>query len=247
MSRLRILCLHGFTSNGQVHAHQLRKLTASLPECDFLFPDAPHPVDPTTTFDTSSPPQKAWMDYVAARSASGHRAWWFARDGDPQAGTPGDYAGIETSLAFLADYVRREAGGRVDAIWGFSQGGCFAGLLCALLRDDQAENVFRRALGKDWTVAPRAGVIFSGFRTRFQRFDEVYERGIDVPLLHVMGSEDGTVARERSEKLVAVCREKTVLVHAGGHDIPGGREDREQIVRFVRRSLGLGNGLAVSL
>jgi predicted esterase len=232
MSKLRVLCLHGFTSNGSVHAHQARHITDALSsEVEFLFPDAPHAVDLSTQMNLSNPSTKAWADYVSTNSAAGHRAWWFARDPTPAANEAGGFEGLERSLAYLGDLIQRT--GPVHVIWGFSQGACFAGMLTALLSEKNKDHPLRRNLPKRQGT-PNAGVFFSGFKPRFHQYDSIYSHGIETPTLHVMGEEDTAVSIERSQSLVDLCRQAQVLKHAGGHDIPKRNEDRERIIQFLR-------------
>jgi predicted esterase len=237
MSKLRILCLHGFTSNGAVHAHQLRRITSQLPDYEFLFPEGPHQVDIADQMDMTKPANQAWSKIVMSTSASGHRAWWYARDGDTQSKTTG-FVGLEESLDYLNAYLQER--GPVRAIWGFSQGACFAGMLCALLQSKHATHPLRKHLepptGSDNVFAtPLASTIFSGFRPHNAHFDILYEPGIDVPMLHVFGEQDPLVRSGRSEALLRVCKNSERIIHAGGHDVPREEADIARIVEFTRR------------
>ncbi|KAJ4353945.1 uncharacterized protein N0V89_005677 [Didymosphaeria variabile] len=238
MSKLRILCLHGFTSNGAVHAHQLRRISAQLPEYDFLFPEGPHRVDIAEQMDMTKPANHAWSEIVMSASSSGHRAWWFARNGDWKSKTSGGFIGLEESLDYLGTYLQEK--GPVHAIWGFSQGACLAGMLCALLQTGLAMHPLRRHLQPSHNAdsvsltTPLAGIIFSGFRARFPQYDAMYEPGIDVPTLHVLGEQDPLVRSERSEALLRVCKSGERVIHPGGHDIPKGEADVARIVEFTR-------------
>ena len=231
MSKLRILCLHGFTANGGVHAHQARHITKALSShFDFLFPDGPHEVDLSTQMNLSDPSTKAWSEHVSTISTSGHRAWWFARDPNPASGEPGGFHGLERSIEHLGDLIRTT--GPVHAIWGFSQGACFAGMLVSLLSQKNRDHPLRQLLPKAQGL-PNAGIFFSGFKARFEEYDEVYAPGIEIPTMHVMGELDETVTVERSMTLVSVCKHASVLRHGGGHDLPRTDEDRERIVQFL--------------
>lgn len=230
MSRLKILCLHGFTSNGQVHAHQLRRIVKALPDYDFDFPDGPHEVDITTAVDLNKGENQTWAKLVSELSTSGHRAWWFARDENWQ-NKEGGFFGLEDSLTFLGKYMHDR--GPFHAIWGFSQGACLAGMLAALLQEKQSGHPLRQLMPADLST-PKASVIFSGFRARFPQYDSVYEPGIDVPMLHVIGQDDQLVNSERSEALRRVCSEGQFLKHGGGHNIPKGEVDQKVIVDFTR-------------
>jgi len=235
MNKLRILCLHGFTSNGTMHALQIRSLTDSLSkDFDFLFPDGPHSVDMSQS-DAENSAAKSWTEYVSANSTSGHRAWWFARDADSASNNAaGSYHGLERSLDYLGDFIKEA--GEVHGIWGFSQGACFAALLTALLSPQLKDHPLRKHLPSN-QGPPSAGVFVSGFKARFPQYDSIYAPGIDVPTLHIMGEKDDAVSPERSGALMKVCRNASVLRHSGGHEIPSSEEDQAVIVKFLRQNV----------
>ncbi|USW56815.1 Putative serine hydrolase FSH, alpha/Beta hydrolase [Septoria linicola] len=255
-SRLRILCLHGFTSNASVHAFQLRRLISSLSQYqnqsyDFLFPSGPHTVLPSSaSMDMTSPATQLWHDFVVGLSPEseklGHRAWWYARDPDWKTKRKGEFEGLEESFKFLGKFLEG-LDGPVDAVWGFSQGACLAGMLVALLQDSQREHPLRKML-PERQGSVKCGVIFSGFRARFEMYDDIYEvtnaesgwKGIDVPVMHVIGEKDPLVGSERSVALMRCCREEEVLRFEGGHEIPKGEGDVAKIVEFVRRYCEVG-------
>lgn len=143
----------------------------------------------------------------------------------------------------------------MDAVWGFSQGGCLAGMVVALLQKSQRGHVLRRKLevddddddgdndDDDGRREVKAGVVFAGFRARFEVYDDVYEPyGIETPVLHVMGNQDPLVDSERGEALMRVCKREEVLRFEGGHDIPKGEREVERIVAFMRRYVVAGRG-----
>jgi len=229
--RLKILCLHGFTSNGAVHAHQLRRVTKALPEYDFLFPDGPHKVDIQSQMDLSQPENKKWSEIVNNLSSSGHRAWYFARDTPDIGKGKGEFVGLETSLESIGKLMKEE--GPVHAIWGFSQGAGLTGMLCALLQERQREHQLRKLMPSD-LATPLAGVILSGFKARFAQYDSACEGGIDVPIMVVIGEGDSLVRNERSQALTHFCSQVRILTHDGGHNIPKNESDVAQIVEFVR-------------
>lgn len=242
--KIRILCLHGFTSNGAIHAHQARKITSlysqSSSKYEFLFPDGPHLVPTPSINDTS------WASYVAANSSAGHRAWWFARDSnftDNSFVNPetGGYYGLEDSLKALGALIEKD--GPIHAIWGFSQGACLAGILMALLSTPQGKLTDPlakelRALLPESQGVPAAGIFFSGFRARYEGYHGIYEDGITAPTLHVMGEDDALVSVERSRVLVGLCGEGAVdLLHKNGHNLPRKEEEVERVVSFLRKNL----------
>lgn len=229
--RLKIICLHGFTSNGAVHARQMRRITKLLPEYEFLFPDGPHKVDIESQMDLTQPESKAWSEIVNGMSSSGHRAWYFAREHPDSPEMEGSFVGLESSLEFIGSMLEDEA--PVHAIMGFSQGAGLAGMLCALLQTDQKEHVLRNLMPAN-IVTPQAGVIFSGFKARFSQYDSIYKNGINVPILHVVGTGDSLVRTERSQALIHLCTGAKILTHEGGHNIPKGDDDTTEIAHFIR-------------
>ncbi|KUJ14806.1 uncharacterized protein LY89DRAFT_783888 [Mollisia scopiformis] len=235
MSKLRILCLHGFTSNGNVHKHQVRNITSQFSsEFEFIFPDGPYKVDLADGSPSELAKIRLWIDFVAANSTSGHRAWWFAKDPNPATNDLGGFQGLEKSLEYIGRLI--EKSGPVHAIWGFSQGACFAGFLTSLLHEKQRGHHLRQHLPQQQGL-PRVGVYFSGFKARFAQYDSVYEHGIEVPTLHIMGEQDHVVRIERSETLKSVCRDPRTLKHGGGHNIPESEEDMAIVANFLREAL----------
>ncbi|KAL2072447.1 hypothetical protein VTL71DRAFT_11790 [Oculimacula yallundae] len=235
MSKLRILCLHGFTSNGSVHAHQVRGITKALSaEFEFLFPDGPHEIEITEKMKLDSRTMKLWSEYISENSTSGHRAWWVAKDPNPATNEPGNFDGLEESLDYIGDFLQKT--GPVHAIWGFSQGAGFAGMLMALLSLKQKDNPLRNRLPSQQPV-PSAGVFIAGFKSRFPQYDSAYASGIDVPTLHVIGSQDTAVIPERSEILVKISKNPTVLRHGGGHDVPTSDEEQKRIIDFLLQNV----------
>jgi hypothetical protein len=180
---------------------------------------------------------KAWADYISKNSSGiGHRAWWFARDPGPAAQTrsPGGFEGLEQSLEAIGELIRTT--GPVHAIWGFSQGACFAGMLIALLEEKNKANEFRRYLPQDQSTV-MAGIIFSGFAARFDQYASIYALGIGIPTMHVMGENDLAVSVERSKAFVELCEDARVLIHAGGHDIPKSENDQKALRQFLKANV----------
>lgn len=102
MSRLRVLCLHGFTSSGARLQRQLAPVAAALePYATFTFVDAPFPASP------------------------GY-AWWRAKDIDGKTAYDGWPAARAALHALCAQH------GPFDGVLGFSQGAILTWVLVAL-------------------------------------------------------------------------------------------------------------------
>jgi poly(3-hydroxyalkanoate) synthetase len=77
-------------------------------------------------------------------------------------------------------------------------------------------------------------MFFSGFRARFKQYDSVYDPGIQVPTLHILGNKENIVDLERSQSLIKVCHNPQILVHLAGHEIPDKEDDQQVIVDFLQ-------------
>lgn len=233
MKTIRVLCLHGFTSNSQAHAHQMRRITRSLPEIEFVFADGPHTVDIAKEMDLSLPANRAWADHVRLSSNLGSRAWWVAHENKWENPSTGGYYGLEESLRQIDGLLR--ATGSIDAVWGFSQGACLASILCALSQASMADHALRKHLSWD-LMMPQKGIFFSGFRSRLALYDSLYETGIRIPTLHVTSGKDAVVTTKWSEALQRACTNASVLRHGDGHHIPKSDSDCSGIVDFMRNA-----------
>jgi len=90
--------------------------------------------------------------------------------------------------------------------------------------------------------------------------DDLLERGIDTPSLHVIGVNDQIVSIERSQTLVDICRNARVEKHEGGqyltsttrpadaiigHFIPSKSTWRQFFAQFIKLD-DYGNSTAIS-
>lgn len=143
-------------------------------------------------------------------------------------------------MARLAQSIRDDAGGRIDGVVGFSQGGFVASLLAAVLEPGRIPSppestkwaaVLREANGGR---ALKFAVVYSGFFAPQPELAWLYEPKLSTPTLHFIGSLDTVVEEGRSRGLVARCEEPVVVVHPGGHYVPVSREWVNPLVGFVR-------------
>ena len=168
------------------------------------------------------------------------------------------YMGIERGMARLAETIRDE--GPFDGVIGFSQGSAAAAMVASLLEGGRPE-AFAAARGKDevgleypisfWKEgnsgegreriqAPlKFAVCYSGFCAPGPVHAGFYTPRIGTPTLHVIGQLDTVVEEERSRALVEACveEERRVLVHPGGHFLPGGKVWVEGVVGFIRDAM----------
>lgn len=136
------------------------------------------------------------------------RAWWRADD-------DGKYLDWDKTVAYLNNVL--ESDGPFDAVWGFSQGGCLAGLLAAGFENPSNMPGLKLPPGQG---PLKFAIATSGFRSRDPAQQRLFEKPIKTPVLHVLGRADQIVDLERSQTLVDVCTNSRVELHDGGHSLP---------------------------
>lgn len=163
-------------------------------------------------------------------------AWWRKDE------SSGKYRHLEQGVSTAADAIR-EAGGNVDGVVGFSQGGAFAALLAAMLetphRDENVPEELRPAIqqlrdangGQPFKFA----AIYSGFFAPPEELKWAYEPKITTPTLHFIGSLDTVVDESRSQGLAERCEEPMVVVHPGGHYVPISKEWAMPLIGFIKK------------
>ena len=164
-------------------------------------------------------------------------AWaWYRRD---EAGQ--EYRFLEQGMERVAEAMKRgdgegegeaAAGGLIDGVVGFSQGGCMAGMLAAALETGRepahGHEGWLRAVREANGGRPfKFAVIYSGFWAPPTDLGWLYEPKIRTPTLHYLGSLDTVVDETRSQGLVERCEGPLVLTHPGGHYVPVTKEVRQ--------------------
>jgi fermentation-respiration switch protein FrsA (DUF1100 family) len=168
-------------------------------------------------------------------------AWWRRND------STGEYIGLNAGFQRIADTIKQHNG--VDAVIGFSQGGCAAGFVASLLEEGRVE-AFQEAEkdggveypgefveGGEQVNAPlRFAVSYAGFYAPNDSYKAFYEPKLSTPTLHVIGSLDTVVEESRTNGLVERCVEdrRTVVHHPGGHFVPIGKEQVGVLVGWIR-------------
>lgn len=156
--RVRILCLHGYRQNGDTFRAKIGIYLLQLPiKCvtnsmklivtfnaigsvrkhlfkyaEFVFITAPHDVRiPEDEVPEPALPLSS-EDSSSETEERGGKSWWFNSDDQTFKGTNrnGPAFGFDTSLAMVEEAWRVH--GPFHGLMGFSQGGCFAGLICSL-------------------------------------------------------------------------------------------------------------------
>lgn len=216
--KLRILALHGYTSNAYILDRRLgaiRKACKNI--ADFIVVNGPIRVEPITSLSSQD------LDAPSDRSSSiandpnipieeQPRAWWRANE------ETGKYAQFDETLQYLSNEI--EKNGPFDGVFGFSQGACFAAIIASVFEDPSRYPKFKIS-EKQLKTPLRFCIAVSGFRAGDKSLQSIYPKeGIQIPLLHVLGKADYIVDEDRSKTLSDSAANCRVEFHESGHVIP---------------------------
>ncbi|GJQ82044.1 hypothetical protein Trydic_g6920 [Trypoxylus dichotomus] len=148
--------------------------------------------------------------------------WFFNRDDHTFRGirSGGPAIGFEESISVVEEAFKTH--GPFDAILGFSQGGCFTGLLCDLQQ--------RNLLNFNFDFA----IITSGFKSGSLPHLKYYEDLINIPSLHIFGEDDGIIPTEMSVALRDCFENPATVKHPGGHYFPATAAQKEAYQEFFK-------------
>ncbi|KAJ1399529.1 Serine hydrolase FSH [Sesbania bispinosa] len=192
--RVRILCLHGFRTSGEILKRLVLRWPANVIEkLDLVFLDAQFLAqgksDVEGIFD---PPYYEW--FQANQDFT-------------------EYKNFEECLAYIEDYIVRN--GPFDGLLGFSQGA----ILAAALPGMQAQGV---ALGKVSKI--KSLILISGAKFGGKKFgmpelaSNAFSKPINCPSLHFIGETD--FLKSESIDLVEAFVDPVVIHHPKGHTVP---------------------------
>lgn len=204
--KVRVLCLHGFRTSGEILRKQLE---GKWPECvtarfDFVYPDAPFMATGKSSVEGLFPPP--YFEWLGLNEA------WM------------DYKCYNESLAYIEDFMIKH--GPFDGLLGFSQGGILAAALPGL----QAKGLALTRVPKVKFV-----IIISGstFLTPVL-VSKAFSQKIGCKSLHFIGQKD--FLKKRGELLSESFIDPEIIYHPKGHTIPRLEEnDLETVLRFVER------------
>ena len=211
MSKLKILCLHGYRQN----EHMFREKTGALRKLlkgkgDFVFVSAPHVIPEAENLKRS--PEQC------------ERGWWFSRANNSyNALDDTDISnGYEDSVSFVLEVL--EHNGPFHGILGFSQG---ASLLSLLVHLQQTKpQLFEHKTFK-------FAIFVSGFKSLITTHQQCYSVPLELASFHIMGSGDQVIPPVASELLAQQFTSATVYQHTGGHYVPANPELREKLKTFL--------------
>ncbi|TYZ57655.1 hypothetical protein PybrP1_012508 [[Pythium] brassicae (nom. inval.)] len=228
-SKLRVLCLHGWRTNGRILQHQSEGLRKALSGADFFFLDAPFLAtgpaqEIVRTFYEKEAPFFQWWDAIKREDAAAAPASSSSADRGPPLRAIYSYDGLEHSLDFLLGQIHQL--GPIDVLLGFSQGAAVVTIM-------NAHYVKTYGTPPPW----RACVLVAGFEPRAIETKHLLEDAfgnrlsIDVPSIHVIGSADELAPSSESlfERYAGQekGRKKFKFVHEEGHKFPSPSRHRE--------------------
>ncbi|PWN22993.1 FSH1-domain-containing protein [Microstroma glucosiphilum] len=211
--KLRILALHGYTSNSFVLHRRfgaIRKACRNV--ADFVFVNGPLLVQPITSTQSLDAPDG--QDEVTEDTPIEQqpRAWWRATD-------EGAYKDIGQSWSLLSDEIAKMGG--IDGVVGFSQGACLAAIIAAAFENPSLLPDLKIPEGHP---PLKFCIAISGFRSRDPNHQALFEgkdgKGISTPVLSILGRSDQIVTEDRSQTLLDCCQKSRVEWHPGGHVVP---------------------------
>lgn len=236
------LNIQGYTQSGALFRAKVRALEKILAKALLplnLVPSLIYPTAPNRLSARDIPGYAPSADSPAEDSEIDSWAW-FRKDE-----ASGNYRLLREGMLSLTSCIE-EAGGEIEGVVGFSQGGCVAGILAAALEQDR--KVMSRE-HEEWVAKLREAnrgrelkflVSYSGFWAVPEDLAWLYEPKIRTPSLHVLGGLDTVVEEGRSRGLVDRCEDgenRVVVVHPGGHYVPVSKEWVMPVAGFMRRYL----------
>ncbi|KAL5292005.1 OVCA2 family protein [Megaselia abdita] len=209
--KVKILCLHGYRQNGDSFKSKIgsfRKYASKYAE--FVFVDAPHTAPPLPDATEADPKEKSW---------------WFNKEDGTFKGTnkAGPAFGFDESLKIVEEVWSTQ--GPFQGILGFSQGACFAGIICGL------------AQRRETIIKPEFAIIAAGFKSGSLVHKKFYQEQIEIPSLHVYGKTDDIIPGEMSEALQSVFVDSESLIHDGGHYFAATSSCKTQYITFFQDCL----------
>ncbi|ROV98771.1 hypothetical protein VMCG_06811 [Cytospora schulzeri] len=260
LKEVKILMLHGYTQSGplfRAKTRALEKLLAKSLAPLKLKPTLFYPSGPTRLSPKDIPGYEPSNAEGADADAEIDSWAWFRKDE-----ASGTYRGLKQGFDRIASCIRDEAGGHVDGVVGFSQGGAMAAMVASALESvgpegEGGEKKLRQPPASDgnydwgWVDGLREAnggralsfaVIYSGFFAPPPQLGWLYEPKIRTASLQYIGSLDTVVEESRTRSLVDRSEDPLVVVHPGGHYVPVNKQFVMPLVGFVRKCCEEGAG-----
>jgi len=228
-TRKKILALHGVAQSGPVFAKRISAIVNTLTPLGYDFVFISGPCDITDT------------PYIIARQEDWkpgdlERSWWETDDG------AGTHAGVETAMELWGKALK-EHGPFVGAL-GFSQGGCAAASIAAMLEPCRRDHGLVKKYFPSWHPPLDFLIMFSGNPYR-------YPSTLTDWLFYPEGGPDNTIAtstlafygrkewgrdwlqKKRQDWFITRCRDVTIQPHPWKHTVPRTQEYADIVRDFV--------------
>ncbi|KAK2374209.1 dihydrofolate reductase [Trifolium repens] len=193
--RPRILCLHGFRTNGQILKKSIfsRWPQTVIQKLDLVFLDAQCLAHGKSEVEgIFDPPYYEWFqsneDYT-------------------------EYRNFEECIVYIEDYMLKN--GPFDGVLGFSQGAVVAAALPGM----QAQGVAFQKISKIKFMILISGALFRGLKYGKPKLaTHAFSKPIDCPSLHIIGEKD--YLKPESMILLEAFVNPVLIHHPKGHEIP---------------------------
>ena len=210
----RILVLHGFCDSAEHRQHQMRNLTRSMKDIEFIFIDSPFPfID------------HGFLKSSESSAVDDRRFQWMSYKPEwPVTNYP--YDTIKESVEYITDYIHQH--GPFHGLFGFSQGAIVC--IAAMLNISQ------------WSSLPDCVkfIVLVGcppindptIRTALETCD----KDNLLPSLHVSGVNDTLIPTTMSEAIFNYFRASQAQfhLHKGGHYCPSDADFRQKLKDFIQ-------------
>jgi hypothetical protein len=230
MARKKILALHGVAQSGPVFIN--RRINTIV---DTLAPVGYDIIHLTAPFDI------AGTAYINARQhdwvpGDDERSWWETDD------ATGSHSGIETAFALLGETLRTN--GPFVGVLGFSQGGCAAASLAAMLEPARRGHPLVKKYMPSWHPPLDFFIMFSGnpYRHPTEQVHWLFypeggrDNMIGTKALAFYGQKEWArdqSQRERQAFFISRCADVTVMAHPWKHTVPRTQEYADVVRDFV--------------
>ncbi|UJR19509.1 hypothetical protein I4U23_022639 [Adineta vaga] len=216
MSKIQILVLHGYYDSAANRQHQMRTLTRSMKEVEFVFLNSPFP----------------FINYgfVLASEISHTDARYQWTSYRPElAGPDHPLDTLQESVTYIVEYINQN--GPFQGILGFSQGALVAA--ASMLHISNCPSLptcvrFVILVGCPSTNDPTMKAALDSF-----------EKEHAIPTLHVTGANDTLIPSSMSQIMFGYFHPSRAefYIHKGGHYCPSDSDFRVKLRDFIQRAL----------
>ncbi|XP_011505754.1 PREDICTED: ovarian cancer-associated gene 2 protein homolog [Ceratosolen solmsi marchali] len=204
--KLKVLAIHGYRQSDKIFSAKIGSMRKNFKkELDFTFIRAPHKISYTEKYSNEQ------TEVNLKFEDTNEYGWWFNTQNKTfKAVNSSDLCvGFDESLQLIEQIFKEQ--GPFDGLIGFSQGGSFVSILCAMQQLKIIPIEFQFA------------IIISGFISLCKPHEVFYKQKINLPTLHVYGNSDQVIPTYKAKELCDLFIDKEVVLHEGGHYVPGSK------------------------